>query len=140
MSNRHLPPPLEPRTLEQHCARWELVKTRFFTLAELDGFAQTGVPPAHRFDFDSGLRLIITHEDHGNGALFAHCSASVFAGIERELAATFETYGFGLAFRRLESLALGCAEAITGIPVGRWRHSVLSHRKGVPNWWAALGQ
>ena len=141
MNHRHLfsPPPLRPFTLAEHQDRWRAVAGRYFTMAELKAAQSAGMPPEHVFDFESGVRLIISNEDHGGGCLYAHCSASPLMPIERTFAEVYQAFGFGLTWRRWESLSLGAAEAITGIPFARWRSPMLSARKAVPNWFARIG-
>lgn len=124
-----------PRALTEHIERWRAWRTVFHQ-SYYDNIQQRGeqLPEEAIFDFESGLRLIITREQFLR-VVMVHMSASCMDPLYSELMRQRSLVGT-LAARRFFSIAKGTAAAITGLPFEAWTDGVMTRKKGVPNWWA----
>ncbi len=137
--------PFEPESLCAAKARLPAALEPLLTRAQLlAGTApRIGLDRRHVFDFEDGMRVIVSREDHGGGAgmpLFnfhgtvIHASASFFEGqaVER-LTAAIRTEGAEAAKRAFQ---LACESRLRELfgPLRRLPAPCWSADKGVPNW------
>lgn len=135
-----VPQAVQPRELGEHLARWQAIAAQFLTLEQIQALQDDGVPDEHVFDLASGLRLLLTAEDYGYGARYVHCAAIPMRPLSGAFMMVCRDHGLGLAGRRLASLAVGSAAAITGIPVARWRQRIPlpGKRQNTIHWFAEI--
>ena len=69
--------PFEPEPGFQLEQRYKDAVEKIYPLAEMDGPDRPSLNRKHVFDFQDGLRLIISREKYDNGEIVLHWSASV---------------------------------------------------------------
>lgn len=133
----------DPQPLDQLRARYfEALKPLVDVAAVMaDENLSPGKRDLHVFDFEDGLRLIVSR-DTNTGNVWLHFSASMRAGspIERKLIRKARVSGGDAAALSLQKIAGGRFVAISDEKLANWTFAGFSRTKGVPHWFRMLAE